>query len=202
MYCAAFSLLFACTGELSPAVGVGGTAGEAVGEGEPAEARTDEEPVRDGADAQAPGQPRRGSYDASASVARRVARVELDNAIRDLLGDERGVASALPEDPYSPYDNAYQGQRASGALIDSLAALAEDVSSHVLSTPALRAQLVPCTPASAAEEMPASALDDHGCFLQVVARLTRRAFRRPPSQDEVERYELHAGCRLLRRRSW
>jgi hypothetical protein len=117
---------------------------------------------------------------ASESVARRMSRSELDHVLRDLLGDGANAASELlSEDAYSPYDNDYTTQAASAALIDSLAALADDVGARVVSTPELRALLVPCEPTGP---------DDAACFEQTAAQLTRRAFRRTLTGDELAPY--------------
>ena len=52
---------------------------------------------------------------ASASVARRLTRAELDNTVRDLLGDNTAPAAKfLIEDEYRPFDNDYTAQAASG----------------------------------------------------------------------------------------
>jgi hypothetical protein len=117
---------------------------------------------------------------ASTSVARRLSRAELDNTLRDLLGDDTSPASrVLAEDLYSPYDNDYAGQSASGALIDSLEAMATDVATHVVGDPKLRAKLVPCTPAGPG---------DSTCFRQFVESFGRRAFRRPLASAEADAY--------------
>ena len=117
---------------------------------------------------------------ASESIARRMSRSELDHVLRDLLGDEANAASELlSEDAYSPYDNDYTTQTVSTALIDSLAALADDVAARIVAAPELRARLLPCEP---------SGPGDAACFQQVAARLTRRAFRRTLSEDELTPY--------------
>jgi hypothetical protein len=119
-------------------------------------------------------------YVASPSVGRRLSRAELDNTLRDLLGDDTGATTRLlAEDLYSPYDNDYRSQLASGALIDSLEGLATDVATRVLADPALRARLVPCTPSGAG---------DAACFREVVQTFGKRAFRRPLSSAEVDAY--------------
>jgi hypothetical protein len=110
---------------------------------------------------------------------RRLTRAELDNVVRDLVGDTTRPASKfLAEDEYSPFDNDYTLQRASAALIDSLAAFAEDVAVRAVSA-ANRARVVPCTPAGA---------DDTACFEQTVETLGRRFFRRPLTSVEREPY--------------
>src|SRR5207253_103581 len=70
---------------------------------------------------------------ASASVARRLSRAELANVVRDVLGDDTGAAEKfLSEDVYRPFDNDYTVQHASGALIESLEALATDIADRVM----------------------------------------------------------------------
>ena len=117
---------------------------------------------------------------AAESVARRMSRAELDNTLRDLLGDDSAPASQLlAEDAFSPYDNDYTSQLASGALIDSLELLASDVAARVIDDAGLRAQLVPCTPSDDGDE---------ACFRMVVESFARRAFRRPLLPGEVDSY--------------
>lgn len=119
-------------------------------------------------------------YVASDSVARRLTRAELDNALRDLLGDTaRAATTLLPEDPFSPYDNDYTGQAASGALIDSFSSLADDVAARIVSDPDLLSGMMPCTP---------SGPGDSACFRQLVEQLTQRAFRRPMETSELDVY--------------
>jgi hypothetical protein len=114
------------------------------------------------------------------SVARRLSQAELNNTVRDLLGDGTSPATKfLGEDEFAPYDNDYTLQAASQALIDSLEAMASDVALRVVADPAMRALVVPCTPASAG---------DTSCFRQVVERLGQRAFRRSLATDEVDAY--------------
>jgi hypothetical protein len=119
-------------------------------------------------------------YVASESVARRLSRAEIDNVLRDMLGDDTAPATRLlAEDLFSPFDNDYASQVASGALIDSLEVLAGDVAGRVLADPAFRARLVPCTP---------SGPGDATCFRRVAETFLRRAFRRPVTAAEVEPY--------------
>ncbi len=118
---------------------------------------------------------------AAASVARRLSRAELDNTLRDLLGDDSAPATRLlAEELYSPYDNDYTTQAASGALIDSLEAMATDVAARVVADPGLRARLVPCTP---------SGPGDAACFRQFVGSFGRRALRRPLTSQELDAYQ-------------
>jgi hypothetical protein len=116
---------------------------------------------------------------ASASVARRLSRSELDATVRDLLGDATNPASKLlQEDEYTPFDNDYSRQQASSALIDSLEATADDIAARVLA-PANRGRIVPCVP---------SGPGDAACFRQVIETTGRRLFRRPLSEQEITAY--------------
>jgi hypothetical protein len=114
------------------------------------------------------------------SLVRRQSRTELELSVRDWLGDTNGAAARfLEEDEYAPYDNGYQQQLASQALIDSLEALAQDVAARVMGDTKLRAALVPCTP---------TGVGDTACFRKTVEQLGRRAFRRPLAASEVDGY--------------
>jgi hypothetical protein len=117
---------------------------------------------------------------ASPSVARRLSQAELDNSLRDILGETaRPAQKYLPEDEYTPYDNDHTLQQASSALIDSIEALAEDVAKRTLADPARRARVVSCTPATPT---------DSDCFRQVVSEVGRRFFRRPLTEAELTAY--------------
>ncbi len=125
------------------------------------------------------GMPLPASNLASASVARRLSRSELDATVRDLLGDATNPASKfLQEDEYTPFDNDYSRQQASAALIDSLEATADGIATTVL-LPANRSHIVPCTP---------SGPGDAACFRQVIETTGRRLFRRPLSEEEITAY--------------
>lgn len=176
--------LLACSGKIEPG---GDTAhpgrGGAQGDGSAASAGSGS-----GADGgvDAPGGGTGGSsaggaaFVASASVARRLSRAEFDNSVRDLLGDDTHPATRLlSEELYSPYDNDYAAQTASGALIDSLEALATDVAGRVIADASMRARIVTCTPKSAG---------DVDCFREIVSGFTQRAFRRPVTSAETDAY--------------
>ena len=116
---------------------------------------------------------------ASASVARRLSRTELTNLIRDVLGDESGaVAKFLAEDEYRPFDNDYTVQHASGALIESLEAVADDVADRAVSA-ANRGRVVPCTPTGPG---------DAACLRSTIESLGRRLYRRPLSEQQITAY--------------
>ncbi|HKP61623.1 MAG TPA: DUF1592 domain-containing protein [Polyangiales bacterium] len=116
-------------------------------------------------------------YTGSPTLARRLSRAELDNTLRDLLGDEGAPASrSLTEDLYAPYDNDYGTQLASSAYVEALDLFASDAAARALANPKQRSLLVPCTS------------NDAACFQQVVSRLLNRAFRRPVASSEAEPY--------------
>lgn len=114
------------------------------------------------------------------SGARRLSQAELDNTLRDLLGEDTAPATRLlNEDEFRPFDNDYTIQQASDALITSLEALAEEVAGRTLADSSKRAALVPCTPASA---------DDEPCFRAFLDSFLPRALRRAVTADDVEPY--------------
>ena len=116
---------------------------------------------------------------ASASVARRLSRSELANVVRDVLGDDTGAAEKfLSEDVYRPFDNDYTVQQASGALIESLEAMATDIADRVM-LPANRGKIVTCTPTGPG---------DAACLRTTIETLGRRLYRRPLSEEQITAY--------------
>jgi hypothetical protein len=111
---------------------------------------------------------------------RRLTRVEYDNTVRDLLGDNsRSGFAKLPEDATDPFDNDYKTQQVSGALIESAETLAQEASARVLADPTKRATLVPCTPQGPS---------DPTCMRSFISRFGRRALRRTMQETDVQRY--------------
>jgi hypothetical protein len=116
---------------------------------------------------------------ASASVARRLSRTELTNLVRDVLGDDSGSpAKFLAEDQYGPFDNDYTLQHASGALIESLEAMADDVADRAVSA-ANRAKIVPCTPTGPS---------DAACLRRTIETVGQKLYRRPLSEEQITAY--------------
>ncbi|MEM9728770.1 MAG: DUF1592 domain-containing protein [Myxococcota bacterium] len=114
------------------------------------------------------------------SGARRLSQTELDNTLRDLLGEDTAPASRLlNEDEFRPFDNDYTVQQASEALITALEALAEEVAERAVSDADRRAALVPCVPASAGDET---------CFRDFLEDFVPRALRRAVTDDEIDAY--------------
>ena len=111
------------------------------------------------------------------SGVRRLSQAELDNTLRDLVGEDSAPAARLlNEDEFRPFDNDYTIQQASAALITSLEALAEEVAAATVADAARRAALVPCTPASA---------DDEQCFRSFLEGFLPRALRRAVTAEDV-----------------
>jgi hypothetical protein len=114
------------------------------------------------------------------SGARRLTQAELDNTLRDLLGEDTGPAARLlNEDEFRPFDNDYTIQQASEALITSLEVLAEDVAERAVNDPGRLAALVRCTPASAGDEQ---------CYRQFLDTFLPRALRRPATAEDINAY--------------
>lgn len=110
----------------------------------------------------------------------RLSRDELDQILEDVLLDDTAPARrSLAEDEYTPFDNAFERQTVSRALVDSLSYLAEDVAARALTNADARARIVPCAPAAPA---------DAECFDQVVQRLGALFFRAPVSDEDVAAY--------------
>ncbi len=117
---------------------------------------------------------------ASESGARRLTTHELDNTIRDLLGDDRREATAmLLADPFQPFDNDYTLQMASENLITSVEIWATDVANNAMSDTTIRDAIVPCTPTGPG---------DTDCFRAFIEDFAPKAFRRPITEEEITRY--------------
>ncbi|MEM7437585.1 MAG: DUF1592 domain-containing protein [Myxococcota bacterium] len=114
------------------------------------------------------------------SGARRLSQAELDNTLRDLLGEDTAPASRLlNEDEFRPFDNDYTIQQASEALVDSLELLAEEVAERAVATPDRRAALVSCSPAGSGDE---------ACFRTFLNEFLPRALRRAVTDEDVDTY--------------
>jgi hypothetical protein len=111
---------------------------------------------------------------------RRLSQAELDNTLRDLVGETTAPASRLlNEDEFRPFDNDYTIQQASDALITSIEVLAEQVAEAVVSDPARRDALVPCLPSDPG---------DAACFRSFLESFLPRALRRPITSADIDAY--------------
>jgi hypothetical protein len=111
---------------------------------------------------------------------RRLTANEYDTTVRDLLlGDEAQAELLLPNDPLTPFDNAYPAQIASQALIEGADLLAADAANRLAEDPARRDMVVGCMPAGPSDE---------ACMRDFVTRFGRRALRRPLTDEEIEQF--------------
>ena len=109
----------------------------------------------------------------------RLSRIEYDNTLADLLGDNtRPGFASLPEDVNDPFDNDFSTQQVSGALIAAAETLAAGASARLLADTTRRNALLGCTPSGAG---------DTACLTQFV-RAFGRAFRRPLTDEDVAAY--------------
>lgn len=111
---------------------------------------------------------------------RRLTRVEYDNTVADLVGDDTRPGTALlPEDKKKPFDNRFEEQQASRVLIEAAETLAGDIATRLIADPPRRDNVVGCTPDGA---------DDAACMEGFARTFARRALRRPLADDEVAEY--------------
>lgn len=109
---------------------------------------------------------------------RRLTRVEMDQTLFDLFGETTAPAQRLllPEQS-DPFDNDYESQLPSGALIEGIEAMAVEVADRALADPTRRLNLIGCNP---------SGPSDTGCFTAFVREFGRRAIRRPLTDTEIQ----------------
>ncbi len=129
------------------------------------------------ADARQTGQAAAGA--AHALTVRRLTHSQYNNAVRALVGDlSRPADNFPPEDFIHGFKNQSHGQSTSPLLMEAYSAAAEK-----LATNAFRggdqSNLIPCAYSGPA---------DVACLERFVREFGRRAFRRPLSDDEAERY--------------
>ncbi len=99
---------------------------------------------------------------------------QYQNSVVDVLGD---VAAPAVGQWRSSIAAAQGGVPASG--VEDYEEAARSVSAQVFGDPALRMQVTGCTPGVDAGD---------ACVVEVIAKLGRRAWRRPLAEDEVARY--------------
>ena len=108
---------------------------------------------------------------------RRLTRVEFDNTVADLLGDDtRPGTQFLPEDKKTPFDNEFATQNPSRVLVEGAETIASDLAEALVADPPRRDLVVGCTPAGQ---------QDADCMESFVRTFGRRALRRALADDEV-----------------
>lgn len=106
---------------------------------------------------------------------RRLTRDEINNTLRDLLGDTSGLAKSLPSDGCGAHGFLEAGTVSTvdaESLIKVIDAVGAAASKQM-------ATLVACDPTKSNEE---------SCIKQFVTRFGRRAFRRPVTDPESQRF--------------
>lgn len=111
---------------------------------------------------------------------RRLTNVEYDNTVRDLLG---GPLPALPEQPTDAvlegsFENDALSLGPSDVRINRYETAAFDLGEYAANNGDVRARILPCDPAG----------DAAACAREFVTRFGRRAFRRPLSGEEIDRW--------------
>ena len=114
------------------------------------------------------------------NVLRRLSQREYANTIGDLLGEGADeVRRLLPDDGRTignAFDNEWELQDPSEALVVGVEQLARDTTARVMTDPTRRDAILGCTP---------SGPDDTACFESFVRDFGRRAFRRPLESEDV-----------------
>ncbi len=114
---------------------------------------------------------------------RRLTIAELDNSLRDLLGDDtRPARRLLQEENLGVFNNEYGQQITSSVLVEGFERLADDVAARLLADVGRRNTVVGCSPAD-----PRKA--DGACLRKFLASFGRRALRRPLSGAEVDLFQ-------------
>lgn len=130
------------------------------------------------------------------AMVRRLTAFEYANTVRDVLGVEAALTREFPADPPAlGFDTVAASQPPSALLVQIFQRSAESIAAATLGSESARAALRICTPDPA---------DPAPCLRTIVEPLLTRAWRRPPSDGEIDRYlalvdpaELDAGLRLV-----
>ena len=118
-------------------------------------------------------------HEKTGPVLRRLTHAQYNNTVRDLLGDDSRVADQFPaEDFVNGFRNQYQSQNTSPLLAEAYTAAAEKLAKKAFAAADV-SHIVPCTPASA---------QDVACRAKFLRHFGKRAFRRPLTAAEVDRY--------------
>jgi len=134
----------------------------------------------DGSPIGAPGGPGSATTEAActgvvtpgASTTRRLTRIEYDNTIRDLFGIDPRLGAAFPPDQtVLGFDNNVSGLTVTPVLAEQYMMAAEKIATAAL--PKVKA-MAGCDPSTG-----------DACVKQLVEKLARRAFRRPPTDEQI-----------------
>ena len=110
---------------------------------------------------------------------RRLTRFEYNRTVRDLLGDTSNPADALPpEEEVAGFNNQAAALTSSDLLIEQYMKVAEDVSARAVGN--MGALIPNCDPDLDGNE---------ACASSFIQNFGKRAFRRPLSQSETDRFK-------------
>jgi hypothetical protein len=117
---------------------------------------------------------------------RRLNRTEYNNTVRDLLGDTTRPADNFPVDSAGVvFDNEVEVQSIPPVLVEQYASAAEQLAAAALAEGSpVREQILRCDPAGDAHD---------SCAREILGAFTRRAFRRPVAEAEIDRLMLFVG---------
>jgi Protein of unknown function (DUF1592)/Protein of unknown function (DUF1588)/Protein of unknown function (DUF1595)/Protein of unknown function (DUF1585)/Protein of unknown function (DUF1587) len=116
---------------------------------------------------------------APTQLVRRLTHSQYDNTVRDLLSDYSRPAERFPPEDYADgFKNQLTSQGMPPLLVETYSTSAEKLALNAFRIGDING-LIPCKPAS---------VNDQKCRDEFVRQFGRRAFRRPLSDDEVQRY--------------
>jgi hypothetical protein len=116
---------------------------------------------------------------------RRLTRAQFESSLRDLLGADVPIGEVerdTERDGFAAVGASYAA--VSGRAAEQYEAAIDKALGHVFADPARWTQRIGCRPSSP---------DDRACLEQLVAGFGRRAWRRPLSAAEIQRYATLAG---------
>ena len=119
-----------------------------------------------------------GTITVGSSPVRRLTNVEYENTVNDLLGGDMPSLPELPSDAVlkGSFENDALSLGPSDVRIARYEAAASTLSEHAVNNPSARARVLPC------------GTSDAECGRQFVETFGRRAFRRPLSEEELNRW--------------
>ena len=137
--------------------------------------------------------------DPGPAVIRRLDRSEYNRTLHDLLGVDFDAATAvgMTDENTGGFDNLAEGLDLPPALMEKYFAAADKALDRFYGLNEAGKPLPPNDPAARKAEQLRKAvlfvtsgpgLSKHAAARQVIARFLRRAYRRPPKEDEVDRY--------------
>jgi len=126
-------------------------------------------------------------------LVRRLTHAQYDNTVRDLLSDfSRPALRFPPEDFVDGFKNQLTAQGMPPLLVETYSTSAEKLATNAFRVGDING-LIPCKPASATDDK---------CRDEFIRKFGLRAFRRPLSPDEVQRYATVFSAQVTRSRKF